>query len=104
MKEQYIKKDHILTGNMVSVDHYILRSPCRLFHKKRKSDTSEIFLGRCDFIYHVSGYIIIKHQVAIKATETFQPKLTFEREDQSQGVAIKQYHTNNGIFNYSDFI
>ena len=63
-----------------------------------------MFSGGCVFIDHASGYIIIKHQVAIKATETFQPKLTFEREDQSQGVAIKQYHTNNGIFNYSDFI
>ena len=86
MKEQYIKKDHILTGNMVSVDHYILRSPCRLFHKKRKSDTSEIFLGRCDFIYHVSGYIIIKHQVAINDNENVKEKITFDMEAQIQGI------------------
>ena len=40
----------------------------------------------------------IKHQVNINATETVKAKLTFEREDQSQGVAIKGYHTDNGIF------
>ena len=45
----------------------------------------------------------IKHQVAIKATETVKAKLTFEREAQSQGV-VKGYHTDNGIFNSSEFM
>ena len=31
----------------------------------------------------------INHQVAINATETVKEKITFEREAQSQGVAIK---------------
>ena len=56
------------------------------------------------FIDHDSGYVIIKHQVAIKSTETVKAKLTFDREDLSQGVVIKGYHTDNGIFNYSEFI
>ena len=43
----------------------------------------------------------IKHQVAINATETVKAKLNFEREAQSQGVVIKGYHTDNGIFNAS---
>ena len=41
----------------------------------------------------------IKHQLAINVTETVKAKLTFERETQSQGVVIKGYHTDNGIFN-----
>ena len=44
----------------------------------------------------------IKHQVAIHATETVKAKLTFEREDKSQGVMINEYHT--GIFNTSKFM
>ena len=46
----------------------------------------------------------IKHQVDINATETFKEKITFEREDQSQGVMIKGYHTDNWIFNASEFM
>ena len=44
----------------------------------------------------------IKHQVAIKATETVKAKLTFDREDKSQGVIINEYHTE--IFNTSKFM
>ena len=43
----------------------------------------------------------IKHQVAINATDTVKAKLTFDREDKSQGVIINEYHTN--IFNTSKF-
>ena len=45
-----------------------------------------------------------KHQVVINATETFKSKLIFEREAQSQRVVIKWYHTDNGVFNASEFM
>ena len=48
--------------------------------------------------------MIIKHQVYINATEKVKAKLTFEREDQIQGISIKVYHTDNGIFNAQEFI
>ena len=44
----------------------------------------------------------MKHQVAIHATETVKAKLTFEREDKSQGVMINKYHTD--ISNISKFM
>ena len=44
--------------------------------------------------YHANDYMSIKHQVAIHATETVKAKLTFEREDKSQGVMINKYHTD----------
>ena len=52
--------------------------------------------------YHASDYMSIKHQMAIKATENVKAKLTFEREDKSQGVMINEYHTD--IFNTSKFM
>ena len=58
-----------------------------------------MFSGRYVIIEHTSGYMSIYHQVDIKATETVKEKLTFDREDQSQGVDIRVYHTDNGIFN-----
>ena len=84
------------------VDHYILRAPGRIYHTKGKSYQYDMFSGGCVFIDHASGYVSIKHQVAINATETFKAKLTFEREAQSQGVVIKGYHIYNGIFNSSE--
>ena len=48
--------------------------------------------------------MIIKYQVDIKATEAVKAKLTFEREAHSQGVVVKGYHTDNGVFNASEFM
>ena len=86
---------------MVSAGHYISWDPGRLYHAKGKSDQSDMFSGGCVFIDHASGYVIINHQVDINATETLNSKLTFEREAQSQGLVIKGYHTDNGVFNSS---
>ena len=88
----------------MSADHYILRAPGRIYHTKGKSDQSDMFLGGCVFIDHSIGYVSIKHQVAINATGTVKAKLTFERGAQSQVVVINGYHTDNGIFNSSEFM
>ena len=104
MKEQDLKKNRLLPGHMVSAGHYISRAPGRLYHTKGKSNQSDMFSGGCVFIDHASGYVSIKHQVAINSTETVKAKLTFEREAQSQGVVIKGYHTYNGICNASEFM
>ena len=52
--------------------------------------------------YHASGYMSIKHQVDINATETVKAKLIFEKEDKSQGVMINIYETD--IFNTAKFM
>ena len=88
----------------MSADHYISRAPGRIYHAKGKSNKSEIFSGVCVFINHASGYVSIKHQVAINATETAKEKITFEGGAQSRGVLIKGYHTDNGIFNASELM
>ena len=70
MKEEDIKKDHLLPWHMVYADHYISRTPGRLYHTKGESDTSDMFSGECVFIDYASGYLSTKHQVAINNTET----------------------------------
>ena len=104
MKERDLNKYHLLHGQMVSVDHYILLSPGILYHTKCNSYPYDMFSGGCAFIYHDNGYVSITHQVAINATENIKEKITFYRESQSQGVMIKLYHTDNGISNASDFM
>ena len=104
MKEQDLKKDHLLPVQMVYADHYNSRATGRLNHTKGNSDPCDIFSGGCVFIDHSSGYVSIKHQVDINATETVKSKLIFEREAQSQGVVIKGYHPDHGIFNALEFM
>ena len=89
---------------MVFADHYILRAPGRLYHRKGKSDPYDMYSGRCVLIDHSSGFMCIKHQLAINDTETVKAKLTFYREDKSQGVMINVHHIDNGIFNTSKFM
>ena len=73
MKEKEIKKYHLLPGQMVS-EIVILQDPDKLYHTKVKLDTYDMFSGGCVFIDHASGYVSIKHQVAINATETVKEK------------------------------
>ena len=89
---------------MVSINPYISRDIGGLYHTKGKSDPSDMFSGGCVSINHASGYVSIKNQVDINSTETVQVKLTIEREAQSKGVLIKRYHTDNEIFNASEFM
>ena len=104
MKDQEFKKYHLLTKNTMSSDHHIFRATGSLYRKNSKSDPSYMLSGGCVFIDHVSGYVIINHQVSISATENVKEKITFDREAQSQVVAIKGYHTYNGIFSASEFV
>ena len=104
IKGQDLKKDNILPGQIVSADQYILRDTGRLYHKKGKSYPSDMFSGGCVFIDYSSVYVSIKHQVAINSNEKFNEELTFDREAQSQGLAIKGYYTDNGIINDSEFM
>ena len=45
MNGQELKKDHLLTGEMVSVDYYISRDPDSFYHTRGNSDPYDIFLG-----------------------------------------------------------
>ena len=63
-----------------------------------------MFSGGCVSFDHASGFMSIKQQVAMNATEYTKAKITIEREDQSQILFIKEFHTGNGVFNALDFM
>ena len=79
MKEQDIKKYHILPRNMLSADNYILGSPGRIYQQKGRSNPSEMFSSGCVFIDYSSSYMSINNQVAISANEDVKDKLSFDR-------------------------
>ena len=52
---------------------------------------------------------VLERSQGVSQEVVFQPcgifdKLTFEREAQSQGVVIKRYRTDNGVYNVSEFM
>ena len=79
MKDQELKKDDLLPGQMLSEDHYIYRAPGRLYHTNGKSDPYGLFSGVFILVDRNNGYVSIKHQVAINATEIVKTKLSLER-------------------------
>ena len=74
MKEQELKRDHILPGHMVSADRYISQDTGRIYHTNGKYYPYDMLSGGCVLIEHASGYLRIKRQVAINATETVKAK------------------------------
>ena len=59
LKYQELKKDDLLPGQMVSVDHYILRDPGRLYHTKGKSDPYEMCVCVCVCVNRSVGENIV---------------------------------------------
>ena len=53
---------------------------------------------------HASGYIETCHQVSLSAADTVKSKVKFERKASQEGVTIQSYHSDNGIFNSTDFM
>ena len=104
MKDQELNKYHLMPIHMVYENRYILQDPGRLYRTKVESGPYDIYSGGCVLIDNASHYMSIKYQVDINGTENVKEKLPFDREDKRQGLMIKVYHTDNGIFNTSKFI
>ena len=59
IKDQNLRKDNILPGQVVYSDHYILQYLGRLYHTKGKSYPYEMFSG---------GFVLIDHQEISKTS------------------------------------
>ena len=84
MKNQDIKKYHLLSAQVVYTDQYFFQDTVRLYNTKGKSYPSDILSVQCVFIDNSSFYMSIKHQVAINTTENVKSKINFDREAQIQ--------------------
>ena len=67
MNGQDLNKDHLLTGEIVSVGYYISRDPVVFYHTRGKSDPYDIFLGFfC--VDRASCFMRINNKVVINPT------------------------------------
>ena len=94
-----MSKGKYLTGDMVSMDQYVVKTPDRLtFGYGREADHNK-FHGGTIFRDAASKIIHVKNQVSLNAGETINSKLRFEEWLYEQAaVTVKHYHSDNGVF------
>ena len=103
-KEMELKKNDLLPGQRVSVDHYQSSQTGRLYTSRGGTSSDDMFHGGAIFVDHASGFVVLRHQVSLSATDTIRSKMEYERIADSAGVVIQQYHTDNGVFTSKDFM
>ena len=91
-----LKKDHLLPGACVSVDHFICNSKGRLFSSMGKSKEERCYSGGAIFIDHSSGLIHVEFQTHLNTHETAKAKEKFELMCRDNGVIPQQYISDNG--------
>jgi transposase InsO family protein len=93
-----ITKNNLSPGDLVSMDHIVIRQAGRRFESRDRESEDKMFHGGTIFVDAASGRIKVKFQRGLSAPETLQSKMEFEREALSNGVTIKAYRTDNGTF------
>ena len=70
-----LKKNNLVPGKQVSMDHFQSAIPGRLYNSKGRTGAKDVFHGDCIFMDHASRYIQVWHQVKISSYETVNDKL-----------------------------
>ena len=102
--EGALKKDQLNPGDLVFSDQYESRLPGRVFNGRGSSIDSQKYCGGTLFCDAATGKMFIQHQISLTAMETIESKLTFERQAAAQGIDIKTYQTDNGIYTSRQFM
>jgi hypothetical protein len=108
-KEMALKRNDLVPGQRVSVDHYQSSQPGRLYTSRgspqlSKSSKTTMYQGGAIYVDHASKFISIQHQTSLSAADTVKGKLTFERDAYTVGVILQQFHTDNGVFTSKEFM
>ena len=101
--EKVLSKDATIPGKKVSMDHFIVSTPGRLFSSRGRDSPDRSYKGGVIFVDHASGFVFVSPVVNFTAGEALQAKQEFEAEMATMGVTIVNYHSDNGVFTSSQF-
>jgi hypothetical protein len=96
-------KDQLMPGDRIFTDQLESRVRGRLLHTAGREPDRDRFCGSSIFYDAASGYIHVEHQVHLAATDTIMAKNSFERFAKECGVSVKEYHTDNGVYQSAAF-
>ena len=102
-QDKLLSKEVLIPGQKVSMDHFIVSTPGRLFSSRGSEPTSKMYKGGVIFKDHASNFVFAEPVVNFTAGEAIRAKRAFEREMHSMGVTVLNYHTDNGVFTASQF-
>ena len=91
-----LKKDHLLPGQCVSVDHFVCNTKGRLYMSQGKTSPNNMYDGGCIYFDHALGFIHCEHQVNLTTHEMLQAKEHFEWMCHDYGVIPQTYMSDNG--------
>jgi hypothetical protein len=98
-----LSKDVLFPGQKVSIDHFIVTTPGRLFQSRGGESHDGMFKGGVIFVDHASGFVFVVPVVNFTDGEALRAKREFEAETFSMGVAVLSYHIYNGVFTAQEF-
>ena len=101
--EKALSKETLIPGQKVSMDHFIVTTPGRLWETRGSEALDRRYKGGVIFIDHASGYIYHVPVVNFTAAEALRAKREFEQNMNLMGITILNYHSDNGVFTAQEF-
>jgi hypothetical protein len=101
--EMTIRKEDLQPGDCISVDQYASSVPGRLPNTMGKEPSKLKYHGGTIFVDHASSFIYLVNQTSLRAGETLQSKLAFERFAQTCGHKIRSFRADNMPFDSQEF-
>ena len=101
--EKLLSKDVTIPGQRVSMDHFTVSTPGRLFNSRGREPVDKMYKGGVIFVDHASSFVFIVPVVNFTAGEALRAKREFEKEFSSMGITAVNYHTDNGVFTSVEF-
>ena len=99
-----LKKDTLFPGQVTAVDQYEVRVKGRLLKSAGKTPEKSMLCGGTIFVDVASGRVKTFHQVSLASLDTIRSKIVYERDALHNGVMIRTYHTDNGVFTTKSFV
>ena len=103
-KEGVLKKNKLEPGDLVFTDQFESRIPGMVFSDRGTRVTVNTYKGGTLFVDAATTRVKTFCQSSFTAEETIQSKLTFEKQSFGEGVAIKAYSSDNGVYQARDYM
>ncbi len=102
-KDGGLKKNILRPGAMISTDQFVSSVPGRLPNTYGREREQDKYSGGTIFVDNASGYVGLYNQVSLGAAETIKSKHSFERDAVRQGILIRGYQGDNGVYRSEEF-
>ena len=91
-----VKKDKLLPGQCVAVDHFTCSSKGRLFTSAGKTAPSSMYCGAALFTDMATGLMHAEFQTTFDTAQTLHATHRFEAKMRDMGIHVQSYRADNG--------